>query len=73
MNVSTSVLSTQLLNMPLTSTLTTDPFGAVYLCVQVIFNQILILPDLSGNGGTELRRDIFQDDLSLLQNGQECV
>ena len=59
--------------MPLTSTLTTDPFGAVYLCVQVIFNQILILPDLSGNGGTELRRDIFQDDLSLLQNGQECV
>lgn len=67
------LLFTQLLNLPLTSTLTPDPFGAVCLCVRVIFNQILILPDLSGNGGTELRRDIFQDDLSLLQNGQECV
>lgn len=67
------LLFTQLLNLPLTSTLTPDPFGAVCLCVWGIFNQILILPDLSGNGGTELRRDIFQDDLSLLQNGQECV
>lgn len=51
----------------------TEGLSAAYSCILLISNETLLFPKLSGSCVPELCGDIFQDHLSLLQNGQECV